>query len=358
MNKIKVLVVDDAAVVRKMLTEILQQDAGIEVVGSASDPYHAREKIKQLNPDVLTLDVEMPRMDGVTFLSNLMRLRPMPVVMVSTLTEKGADVTMDALQLGAVDFITKPKLDFRNSIEDYAEELISKVKVAAQARVTALEQAYTRNSQTAIKPIDHISASRHRHFRTTDTLIAIGASTGGTEAIREVLEEMPPTAPGIVISQHIPEGFSTSFATRMNGLSRMTVAEANDGVQILPGHAYISPGNRHLSVVRDGAKFRCRLDERERVNRHRPSVDVLFHSVAENVGQNAIGVILTGMGKDGAQGLKAMREAGARTLAQDEKTSVVWGMPGAAFELGAADQLVPLDKVVETVLSLSMDKAA
>lgn len=357
MKKIKVLVIDDSALVRKMLSQILNKDKDIEVVGAAADPIYAREKIKTLKPDVLTLDVEMPRMDGVTFLSNLMRLKPMPVVMVSTLTEQGADVTMNALELGAVDFITKPKLDFANQIDTYGDELIEKVKAAGSARVEALERTFSKNSSsgTGKKPERN---NRTLHFKTTDTIIAIGASTGGTEAIKEVLMEMPADAPGIVIAQHIPEGFSTTFAKRMDSLSAMTVYEASDQQQVLPGHVYIAPGNRHLRIIRDGARFVCCLDDGEPVNRHKPSVDVLFNSVAENIGQNAIGAILTGMGKDGAKGLLAMRETGARTIAQDEKTSVVWGMPGSAVKLDAAQQILPLQSIAENILNISVEMAA
>ena len=355
-KKIKVLVIDDSALVRKMLTEILSRDKAIEVVGSAADPIHAREKIKKLNPDVLTLDVEMPRMDGVTFLSNLMRLRPMPVIMVSTLTEKGADVTFEALDLGAVDFITKPKLDFVNNIEDYCEELIEKVKAAAAVKTF---RCYQKSANSSAQEKSSSSASKRRlNFKTTDTIVAIGASTGGTEAIREVLEEMPASAPSIVITQHIPEGFSTSFAKRMNESCAMTVFEAEDGQQIVPGHVYIAPGNQHMKVVRSGARFICRLDDGDRVNKHKPSVEVLFKSVAENIGQNAIGVMLTGMGKDGAEGLLDMKNAGARTIVQDEKSSVVWGMPGAAYKIGAADEVLPLNKITRAILDISVDIAA
>jgi len=339
-KKIRVLVVDDSALVRKMLTEMLEQDPAIEVVGSAQDPFMAREKIKQLNPDVLTLDVEMPRMDGVTFLRNLMRLRPMPVVMVSTLTQKGSEITLDALELGAVDFVSKPTIDIAHSLGDYAEEIIAKVKVASRARVRELNSPARKLSADAVLP-----AVKSRHFRTTDQVIAIGASTGGTEAIREVLQVMPADSPAIVISQHIPEAFSKPFSERMNRCSQMIVTQAVDGEQILSGHAYIAPGDRHLLVVRDGARFRCRLSDGPPVNRHRPSVDVMFRSVAQNLGPNAVGVILTGMGGDGAQGMKEMKEAGAHTIAQDEKSSVVWGMPGEAVALGCVDDITPLDRV-------------
>lgn len=354
-KRIRVLVVDDSALVRKLLTEMLSSDPGIEVVDTAQDPLVAREKIKQLNPDVLTLDVEMPRMDGVTFLRNLMRLRPMPVVMVSTLTEKGAEITLDALRYGAVDFITKPKVDIAYTLHDYRDELISKIKMAAQARVRQLSASAAAPPDRvpgASVPVDRvIPVAPRQHFRTTDRLIAIGASTGGTEAIREVLERLPGvTTPGIVITQHIPASFSGPFAQRMNRCSQLEVSEAKDGEQILPGHAYIAPGDQHLMVIRDGARYRCRLSDDVPVNRHRPSVDVLFRSVAQNVGPNALGVILTGMGKDGALGMKDMREAGAHTIAQDEASSVVWGMPGAAVACGAVVETLTLDDIPAAIL--------
>lgn len=345
MTKIKVLIVDDSALIRQMLTEILDSDSSIEVVGTAADPFIARDKIKKLNPDVLTLDVEMPRMDGVTFLANIMRLRPMPVVMVSSLTEQGADVTLDALELGAVDYVTKPKIDLAATFEDYSEELITKVKVAAVANIQ--EKKKKRNKPNKIDAklsTDAVLAKRTsvRDFRTTDTIIAVGASTGGTEAIRELLEAMPADAPGMVITQHIPEVFSASFAERMNQVSEMNVCEAKDGQQIVPGDVYIAPGNKHLLVDRSGARYICRLHDGPPVNRHKPSVDVLFRSVADNVGKNAVGVILTGMGADGAEGMKEMQDRGAPTIAQDEKTSVVWGMPGAAVKSGGVDTVLPL----------------
>ncbi len=360
---IKLLIVDDSALVRKLLSEMLRQDADIEIVGTATDPYAAREKIKQLNPDVITLDVEMPRMDGITFLENLMRLRPMPVVMVSSLTQKGADVTLRALELGAIDFVTKPKIDVAGSLANYAEELIAKVKMAASARVSA------RASTPRKPPVPHSSTREQRHsadavlpatgakrvLRTTDRIIAIGASTGGTEAIREVLESLPPDAPAVVISQHIPAAFSKPFAERMNRCSAMSVCEASDGQDILPGHVYIAPGDQHLLVERDGARYRCRLSNGPHVNRHRPSVDVMFRSVAQNVGPNAVGVLLTGMGDDGARGLKEMLDAGAPTIAQDEATSVVWGMPGAAVKLGGAQHVLPLHRVAGEMLLLTAD---
>lgn len=352
---IRVLVIDDSALVRKLLTQILGEDRGIEVVGSAADPYIARERIKKLNPDVLTLDVEMPRMDGVTFLGNLMRLRPMPVVMVSTLTEKGADITLRALELGAVDFVSKPKVDVSHGLQDYAEELRAKVKAAATARVRPAQQGPQRTIDV-IPKLDADAVIRARrgqgHFRTTEKIVAVGASTGGTEAIKEVLANLPPDSPGVVISQHIPAAFSGPFAERMNRSSPLTVCQAQDKQPILPGHAYIAPGDRHLMVVRDGARYRCRLDDGPPVNRHKPSVDVLFRSVSQNVGPNAIGVLLTGMGDDGARGMYEMREAGIPTIAQDERSSVVWGMPGAAVALGGAGCVLPLDEVAAAIVAI------
>lgn len=357
MTKIRVLIVDDSALARKLLAEMLSRVPDIEVVGVAADPYFARERIKQLNPDVITLDVEMPRMDGVTFLENLMRLRPMPVVMVSSLTQQGAEVTLRALELGAIDFVAKPRIDVAGSLVNYTDELVAKIRVAAQARVNPREQlartadVNPRHSADAVLP----ATLRRKVLRTTDRIIAIGASTGGTEAVREVLQALPPDAPAIVISQHIPAAFSRPFAERLNRLSPMAVCEAQNGQQILPGHAYVAPGDRHLLVERDGARYRCRLSDGPPVNRHRPSVDVMFRSVAQNVGLNAIGLLLTGMGDDGARGLLEMAAANAHTIAQDEASSVVWGMPGAAVKLGAAQQVLPLRQIAEGLLQLSQE---
>ncbi len=351
-KRIRVLIVDDSALVRQLLTEMLSFDREIEVVGTASDAHAARERIKALNPDVLTLDVEMPRMDGVTFLRNLMRLRPMPVVMVSSLTEHGADVTLDALALGAVDYLPKPKIDIAATLSDYRVELIEKVKGAARARVRPLDSLVVIPSRDASAILPALKGPP-RHLRTTDRIIAIGASTGGTEAIKSVLVGLPADTPGIVVAQHIPKAFSEQFAKRMDACCQMTVFEAKDGQQILPGHVYIAPGDRHLLVIRDGARYVCRLDDGLPVNRHKPSVDVLFRSVAQNVGRNAIGIILTGMGKDGARGLKEMRDAGSPTIAQDEATSVVWGMPGEAVAVGAAEHVLPLEDVTAATLRIS-----
>jgi two-component system, chemotaxis family, protein-glutamate methylesterase/glutaminase len=350
-RRTRVLIVDDSALVRRLLTEMLSSDASLEVVGTATDAYVAREKIKALNPDVLTLDVEMPKMDGVTFLRNLMRLRPMPVIMVSSLTEHGAGITLDALAAGAVDYFPKPKIDVAAALGEYRDELLAKVKAAAKARVRASATPAAIPERYGVEAV--LSKTRPGHFRTTDRIIAIGASTGGTEAIKEVLMGFEPDAPGIMIAQHIPKAFSTSFANRMNNCCRLTVYEAADGQQVLPGHVYIAPGDQHLLLVRDGARYVCRLYDGLPVNRHKPSVDVLFRSVAQQAGANAVGVILTGMGADGALGLKEMREAGAETIAQDEATSVVWGMPGEAVAMNAACHVLPLPAISEAVYRMA-----
>ncbi|AHK78973.1 chemotaxis protein [Ectothiorhodospira haloalkaliphila] len=345
---IRVLVVDDSALVRKLLTEVLNSIEGIEVVGTAQDPYVARERIKSLDPDVLTLDVEMPRMDGLTFLRNLMRLRPMPVVMVSSLTERGAEVTMQALELGAVDFVTKPALDLANTLNAYRDELAAKVRVAAGARVRTLAAVKPKHSVDEILPAKAVG-----HWRTTDRLLAIGASTGGTEAVKDVLIDLPPDSPAVVIAQHIPAGFSGAWAQRMNRQSRLVVKEAEEGERLMAGHAYVAPGDQHLMVARDGARYVCRLNMAEPVNRHRPSVDVLFRSVAQAAGKNACAALLTGMGADGVQGLKELHDMGVETIAQDEATSVVWGMPGEAVKRGAASQVLPLERIAEAMLKAS-----
>jgi two-component system chemotaxis response regulator CheB len=354
MRRIKVLVVDDSALVRQILVEILKGAADIEVVGTASDPFVARERIKETNPDVLTLDVEMPRMDGLTFLSNLMRLRPMPVVMVSSLTERGAETTLKALELGAIDFVSKPKVDVAGTLADFSDEILAKIRAAAGARVVARTSAVPsvvpKHSADAILPADQPS---RRMLRTTDRIVAVGASTGGTEAIREFLMGLPADGPAVVIAQHIPAAFSAPFTRRMDSLCALSVCEPKDGQYIMPGHVFIAPGGKHLLVERDGARYRCRLNDGPPVNRHCPSVDVLFRSVAQKVGPNAVGVLLTGMGDDGARGLKEMRDAGAATIAQDEASSVVWGMPGAAVRLGAVGEILPLNKVAEAVMRLA-----
>ena len=345
MKRIKVLVVDDSALVRQLLTELLSQDPAIEVVGAAADPFVARDKIKQLKPDVLTLDVEMPRMDGLKFLENLMRLRPMPVVMVSSLTQKGAQTTLAALALGAVDFVAKPTLGVADGLQASADDLIEKVKIAAASKPQAAQASASSGTNVGAGSAGKDGASRPSSsikYETTDRLIAIGASTGGTEAVRAVLQELTADSPAIVIAQHIPEAFSRSFAERLDKCSAISVCEAEDGQEIRPGHAYVAPGDDHLQVARSGARWLCRLSKSEPVNRHRPSVDVLFDSVAKACGRNACGIVLTGMGDDGARGLKNLRDEGAFTAVQDEASSVVWGMPGAAFKLGAACRMVAL----------------
>jgi len=350
---IKVLIIDDSALVRQLLTEILDGASGIKVVGAAADPYVARDKIKKLNPDVLTLDVEMPRMDGITFLGNLMRLRPMPVVMISTLTDAGADVTLRALELGAVDFIPKPKVDVAQGLDVYAKDIIAKVRAAAGARVRALRTAPQKVEEKLSADAVLSKQVQSKHFRTTDRIIGIGASTGGTEAIKDVLAGLPADMPGIVISQHIPAAFSKPFADRVNSLCQLTVSEAVNGQQIIPGHAYIAPGDKHLLVERDGARYVCTLNDGPPVNRHKPSVDVMFRSLAQNAGPNAIGLMLTGMGADGAEGMGEMKDAGASIVAQDEKSSVVWGMPGEVVKRGFADTVLPLHKIAGKLISLA-----
>ncbi len=361
MEKIKLLIIDDSALIRQMLTQIFNSSGDIEVVGTAADPIIARNKIKQLSPDVLTLDIEMPRMDGLTFLRNLMRLRPMPVVMISTLTEKGAEVTLNALELGAVDFVAKPKVDVSNTLNEYAEEIIGKVKMAAKARVktSAVSLAPAGKKTTAHISEKHSAdaiiqvAPAKKHFKTTDKIVALGSSTGGTEAFKNVVKSLPASAPAIVVSQHLPVAFSASFAKHVNDVTEMNACIAQDGQQILPGNIYIAPGDKHLMVVRDGARYVCRLTDGPPVNRHKPSVDVLFRSVAQNVGSNAIGVMLTGMGADGAGGMKEMRDTGAINIVQDEASSVVWGMPGEAYKLGAAHHVLALEKIAAQILALA-----
>ncbi|ULA63071.1 MAG: hypothetical protein LZF86_100069 [Nitrospira sp.] len=349
MAKIRVVIVDDSALMRQVLTQLLSKDRDIEVVGAAPDPYIAREKIKALNPDVITLDVEMPKMDGLTFLEKLMRGRPMPVVMVSSLTEAGCQTTLRALELGAVDFITKPKIDLREGMEDLADDLIAKVKAAASANVRGTATDSNRAAQTAAsKPVTHLPSAM---IKTTDTIIAIGSSTGGTEAVKDVLAVLPPNTPPILITQHMPERFTKTWADRMNQLCRISVKEAQDGDSVLPGHALVAPGSYHMTLVRSGARYSVRIDQEPPVNRHRPSVDVLFDSVARYAGANAVGVILTGMGGDGAKGMLAMKQAGAYTIAQNEESCVVFGMPKEAIKLGGVDKIVPLGDIASAVLT-------
>jgi two-component system chemotaxis response regulator CheB len=344
-GKIRVLVVDDSASMRRILADLLSRDPGIEVVGVASDPYVARDKILKLKPDVLTLDVEMPRMDGLTFLEKLMRAHPMPVVMVSSLTLNGAETTLRALELGAVDFVSKPQLDVVERMPAAIAELAEKIKAAARATPRMVPQASAARTRLPATP-QPMSAM----IRATQRVVAVGASTGGTEAIRAFLTELPADAPGVVIVQHMPEKFTKAFALRCNRLCTIQVKEAEDGDRVLPGHALIAPGNHHMKLCRDGASYYVRVEQGPPVNRHRPSVDVLFASTAAVAGRNAVGVILTGMGDDGARGLLAMKQAGAQTIAQDEASCVVFGMPKEAIKLGAVDKVLALPQIAATVL--------
>ena len=329
--KIKVLIVDDSALIRSVMSEIVNSQPDMEVVGVAPDPLVARELIKKTNPDVLTLDVEMPKMDGLDFLEKLMRLRPMPVIMVSSLTERGSEITLRALELGAVDFVTKPKLSIQSGMRDYTEMICDKIRAAARARI----KPRTLAGVPAAAPLPAL----RNPLTSSEKLIIIGASTGGTEAIREFLMQMPPDCPGILITQHMPEGFTRSFARRLDALCRISVQEAAGNERVLPGHAYIAPGHSHLLLARSGANYMTRIEQSAPVNRHRPSVDVLFRSAAQAAGKNALGVILTGMGKDGAAGMLEMKEAGAHNFAQDEASCVVFGMPREAIALGAAHEV-------------------
>ena len=340
-NKIKVLCVDDSALIRDLLREIINSQPDMEVVAVAPDPLVARDLIKRHNPDVLTLDVEMPRMDGLDFLERLMRLRPMPVLMVSSLTQSGSEITLRALELGALDFVAKPALGIRSGMLEYANDIAEKIRAAAKSRPRQARQAQSAPRVALKAPL-----------KSSEKLIIIGASTGGTEAIRAVLEPLPANSPAILIAQHMPGGFTRSFAERLDRLCQLTVKEASDGERVLPGHVYIAPGGVHLKLVRSGANYVARLDESPPVNRHRPSVDVLFESAAAQAGRNAIGVILTGMGKDGAAGLLQMREAGSPTLAQDEASCVVFGMPREAIAVGGAAEVVSLDDIPERLMSL------
>ncbi|MBQ5941624.1 MULTISPECIES: chemotaxis response regulator protein-glutamate methylesterase [unclassified Massilia] len=340
--KTKVLIVDDSALIRSVMSEIVNSQPDMEVVATAPDPLVARELIKKHNPDVLTLDVEMPKMDGLDFLEKLMRLRPMPVLMVSSLTERGSEITMRALELGAVDFVTKPKLSIQTGMREYADMIADKIRAAARARIAP------RKAQPAA-PGAPLSALRSPLI-SSEKLIIIGASTGGTEAIREFLMQMPSDCPGILIAQHMPEGFTSSFAKRLDSLCKISVIESQGNERVLPGHAYIAPGHSHLLLTRSGANYMTRIEQSPPVNRHRPSVDVLFRSAAQAAGKNAVGVILTGMGKDGAAGMLEMRQAGAWNVAQDEATCVVFGMPREAIAIGATHEVGPLQALPRMVM--------
>ena len=346
MKKIKVLIIDDSALVRQMLSSALALTNDLVVVGTAMDPLIARDMIKQLNPDVLTLDVEMPKMDGISFLSNLMRLRPMPVVMVSTMTTKGSEITFDALELGAVDYIPKPNATLKGDLTAFTLEVQEKVRAAATAHVRPLSD--TKRSRARKRNL--LLSNDSKIQKVFDYIVAIGASTGGTEAIKDVLLDLPASSPPIVMTQHIPPGFSASYAHRLDKTCSIRVVEATQNQPINAGTAYLAPGGQHLSIQRSGGQYICKLDEKSKVNRHRPSVDVLFDSVIKSAKAKAIGVLLTGMGDDGAGGLLRMRQAGCYTVAQDEATSVVWGMPGSAVSLEANDDLLALDKIAPKLM--------
>ncbi|ABE59371.1 MULTISPECIES: protein-glutamate methylesterase/protein-glutamine glutaminase [Chromohalobacter] len=334
-NKIKVLCVDDSALIRDLMSKIIDSQPDMEVVATAPDPLVARDLIKRTNPDVLTLDVEMPRMDGLDFLERLMRLRPMPVLMVSSLTQKGSEITLRALELGAVDFVAKPEMGIREGMLEYTEMIADMIRAAARSRPRAVAKQPPAKDKAPLKA----------PLLSSEKVIIIGASTGGTEAIRHVLEPLPANSPAVLITQHMPGGFTKSFAERLDKLCRISVKEAVDGERVLPGHAYIAPGDWHMKLARSGANYVIRLDDAPPVNRHRPSVDVLFHSAAQSAGRNAIGVILTGMGRDGAAGLLEMRQAGSYTLAQDEESCVVFGMPREAIVAGAAIDTIALSEI-------------
>ena len=354
MAKIRVVVVDDSALVRSLLTEIINRQHDMQCVGAAADPLVAREMIRELNPDVITLDVEMPRMDGLEFLSRLMRLRPMPVVMVSTLTEQGAEITLRALEMGAVDFVAKPRIGVSSGLQELAGDIVDKIRVAAGAHVRRLAAAPSTASSSGAAAVSSTSASDAPRTplprMSTEKVICIGSSTGGTEAVREVLVPMPADAPAIVITQHMPPGFTTSFAARLNGLCKIRVAEARDGERILPGHAYIAPGGRHLRIDRSGSNYVAVVEDTEPVNRHRPSVEVLFKSAARVLGPNAIGIMLTGMGADGASAMREMKDAGSYNYVQDEASCVVFGMPRMAIQHGAAHEVLPLQQIAPALL--------
>lgn len=337
-SRIRVIIVDDSATARILLKETLEKSPDIEVIGTAQDAYVARDMIVKLNPDVICLDVEMPRMDGITFLKKLMKHFPKPVVMVSSLTQKGAQTTLEALDAGAVDFVGKPDSSLFDGIEDIENELISKIKMAAKANVTYKTTIDTSNRQSLIE--------------TTDKIVAIGASTGGTSALKDLLSSLPRTFPGILIVQHMPENYTRSFAQRLNECCEMEVREAQDGDYVGVGQVLIAPGAYHMVLRRDGARYRVKIGTGEKVSGHRPSVDVLFNSVAKYAGSNAIGLIMTGMGGDGAKGLLNMKKAGAITLAQDEKSCVVFGMPKVAIDLGAVDNVEPLEKLPNKLISI------
>lgn len=356
MTKTRVVVIDDSALVRSLLSEIINRQPDMQCVGTAPDPLVARQMIRELDPDVITLDVEMPRMDGLDFLEKLMRLRPMPVVMVSTLTERGAEVTLRALELGALDFVAKPRIGIANGLSQLADDITEKIRTAARAqirRVVSPPAATTAHTAAARGGPGGTAPARTETplgRLSTEKIVFIGASTGGTEATKDVLINLPADCPAVMITQHMPPGFTTSYAARLDSLCRIRVAEARDGERVLPGHAYLAPGGRHLSVERSGANYVARVTDGDPVNRHKPSVEVLFESAARVVGPNAMGVMLTGMGADGAKAMRAMREAGSYNIAQDEASCVVFGMPKEAIAHAAVHEVLPLQKIATRLL--------
>ncbi len=341
MSRIKVLVIDDSSIARQIISKALKSDPEIEVVGTVPDPYLARDQILSLKPDVLTLDVEMPRMDGITFLRKLMKYHPMPVVMVSSLTQKGAETTLAALEAGAVEIVAKPEME-KHNFNEITVELVDKVKSASKAKVLSRPKSAI---ISAPRPLTSMVA-------TTNKIIAIGASTGGTEALKDVLSKMPANSPGILVVQHMPETFTTAFAMRLNQLSALSIKEASDGDSVTPGTCLVAPGNKHMLLRRSGSRYYVNVKDGPLVLRHRPSVEVLFNSVAKTAGKNAVGIMLTGMGGDGARAMKNMKDAGAQTVAQDEKTCVVFGMPKEAIKLGGVDKVLPLGQIPATVLKM------
>lgn len=358
-RKTRVIVVDDSALVRSLLAEIINRQPDMECIGTANDPLVAREMIREKNPDVITLDIEMPKMDGIDFLGRIMRLRPMPVLMISTLTERGAEITMRALELGAVDFVSKPRVGVANGLSQLATEIVEKIRIAAAAHVHRMVKPAVTAVSPSVSAEPGVTASRAPVSSatllgklSTEKLIAIGASTGGTEAIREVLTKMPADAPAIVITQHMPPGFTTSFAARLDSLCQITVKEATHGERLLPGHAYIAPGGKQFAISRSGANYVAVVDEQAPpVNRHKPSVEVLFKSVAQFAGRNATGVMLTGMGADGAAAMREMKDAGSYNYVQDEASCIVFGMPREAIAHGAADEVLPLTQIAPALLA-------
>ncbi len=349
MSKIKVVVVDDSALVRSLLAEIINRQPDMACIGTANDPLAAREMIRELNPDVITLDVEMPKMDGLEFLSRLMKLRPMPVLMVSTLTERGAEITMRALEMGAVDFVAKPRIGVSSGLRELGDEIVEKLRIAAKAQVRRLTTPAPAAAGAGGSSASAAATSKPFGRLSTEKVICIGSSTGGTEAIKEILVRLPADSPAIVITQHMPPGFTTSFAARLDSLCRISVSEARHGERILPGHAYIAPGGFQFRIDRSGANYVAVVEDTPPVNRHKPSVEVLFKSAAKVLGPNAYGVMLTGMGADGATAMKEMRDAGSYNYVQDEASCVVFGMPKMAIQAGAAHEVLPLLQIADAL---------